>query len=112
MSIITWRTNTGAIFLLYLVAVIPSSGQTLTTLATFNGTNGADPYASLVQGIDGNLYGTTLGKGAFQGTVFKVTTGGMLTVLGALGRTYPIAAVVQGRNGNLYGTTQPVNAFP
>ena len=50
------------------------SAQTLTTLAVFNGTNGESPQSPLVQGTDGNLYGTTAGGGTVnQGTFFKIT---------------------------------------
>ena len=70
---------------LLLCVVIPRAGraQTLTTLANFIGTNGANPFfAPLVQGTDGNLYGTTQAGGAHdQGTVFKITPTGTLTML-------------------------------
>ena len=55
---------------------------TLTTLFSFNGTNGYFPYGSLVQATDGNLYGVTSyggnlsvqnGGGYGDGTVFKIT---------------------------------------
>ena len=32
---------------------------TLTTLATFTGANGANPYASVIEDSSGNLFGTT-----------------------------------------------------
>ncbi|MGB2606703.1 MAG: hypothetical protein WBC78_24075, partial [Candidatus Sulfotelmatobacter sp.] len=44
-----------------VATAIISPGQTkFTSLFSFEGTNGADPhYVDLVQGIDGELYGTT-----------------------------------------------------
>lgn len=88
----------------------------LTSLYSFTGGNdGAEPYAALVQGRDGNFYGTTVIGGntnyyyAGLGTVFKINTNGVLTSLysftGQYDGAYPIAGMVEGRDGNLYGTT-------
>ncbi|SPE50062.1 hypothetical protein SBV1_1030001 [Verrucomicrobia bacterium] len=53
----------------------------LTTMVSFNGTNGISP-PGLVQGSDGNFYGTTEYGGANgRGTVFQVTPAGVLTTL-------------------------------
>ena len=42
--------------------------------------DGGQPYASLLQGTDGNFYGTTFTGGANDyGTIFKITSGGTLT---------------------------------
>jgi uncharacterized repeat protein (TIGR03803 family) len=50
---------------------------TLTTLHTFENTDGANPEAGLVQAIDGDFYGTTVSGGSSDGgTVFKITAGG------------------------------------
>lgn len=88
-------------------------GGTLTTLHSFNGSDGESPFAGLVQGTDGNLYGTTGGNAAHydRGTVFKITTGGSLTTIYSFSQTgftngsYPTAGLVQATDGNFYGTT-------
>src|SRR2546423_489003 len=74
---------------------------------------GEHPYASLVQGGDGNFYGTTQQGGASgNGTVFRMTPVGGLTTLveftgnGASNKgSAPYAGLVQGSDGNFYGTT-------
>ncbi|MGB8369448.1 MAG: choice-of-anchor tandem repeat GloVer-containing protein [Verrucomicrobiia bacterium] len=84
-------------------------GQTIQTLCSFNGTNGAMPMGVLTLGTDGNFYGTTgFGSGYGYGTVFKVTTNGTLTPLvffnGNNGAN-PYAGLTLGTDGNFYGTT-------
>ena len=54
---------------------------TITTLHSFACTDGCAPYGGLVQGSDGNFYGTTRsgGTNGFNyGTVFKITPSGSL----------------------------------
>ncbi len=85
-------------------------GGTLTILYSFkNTTDGINPSASLVQGTDGNLYGSTVNHGAnFYGVLFKITTKGKLTVLHSFNGTdgsQPVAPLIQGTDGNFYGTT-------
>ena len=107
-----WRTAC-AVFLFSAIMAIVSSAQTFTTLADFNVSNGAFPSGSLVQGTDGNFYGTTLSGGANgDGTVFKITSSGTLTTLYSFcsqtncsDGTSPFAGLVQGSDGNFYGTT-------
>ncbi|MFM2199586.1 MAG: hypothetical protein RLZZ505_3018, partial [Verrucomicrobiota bacterium] len=82
---------------------------TLTTLVNFDFANGRNPRAALVQGSDGNFYGTTENGGSHDlGTVFKMTASGTLTTLVNFtwenGRN-PISSLVQGRDGSFYGTT-------
>ena len=81
----------------------------MTTLVYFNGTNGSYPLAGLVQGIDGDFYGTTVSGGANgKGTVFQMTSAGVLTTLVSFSNTNgaaPLDALVQGSDGNFYGTT-------
>src|ERR1017187_7800866 len=60
-------------------AVITSPAQTLTTLHSFDSTDGAYPFAGLFQASDGNFYGTTYNGGTNnEGTVFKITPSGTL----------------------------------
>ena len=82
----------------------------LTILYSFkNTTDGTNPNAALVQGTDGNLYGSTADHGANgYGVIFKVSTKGKLKVLhsfaGADG-SVPVAALTQGSDGNFYACT-------
>ena len=75
------------------------------------GTDGGSPGAGLIQGSDGNFYGTTqVGGASGYGTVFKVTPAGVETVLYSFGGgtdgSYPYAGLTQGADGNFYGTTE------
>jgi len=97
---------------------ISPSGQ-LATLYNFcsknNCADGTSSIAGLVQGTDGNFYGTTYGGGSNNGgTVFQISPSGTLTTLYSLcsqggssctDGAYPSAALVQGTDGNFYGTT-------
>ena len=82
----------------------------VTLLHSFSGNNdGANPFGALVQGRDGNFYGTTSGGTNNAGTVFQISTDGAFTSLysftgGADGAT-PGTGLVQGNDGNLCGTT-------
>jgi uncharacterized repeat protein (TIGR03803 family) len=83
--------------------------QTFTSLLSFDGTNGANPqWGALVQGRDGNFYGTTSSGGLYgYGTVFKITPGGTLTTLhsfsnGADG-SGPIPGLALASDGDFYG---------
>ena len=73
--------------------------------------DGFDPVAGLIQGTDGNFYGTTLGggTGVSPGTVFQITSAGVLTTLhsfnGLSDGTEPFAGLVQHTDGTFYGTT-------
>lgn len=86
------------------------SGSTLTTLASFNNTNGAGPCGTLWRDKYGNIFGTTSqgGTNGGFGTIFELTSGGVLTSLFSFGLTngaYPLGNLVQAADGNLYGTT-------
>ena len=89
-----------------------SEGYTLSTLATFNGTNGARPVAGLLADSAGNLFGTTGNGGASGvGTVFELTkdsAGYTLSTLATFDGTNganPYASLIADSAGNLFGTT-------
>jgi len=92
---------------------IGAQAQTITMLHSFYGPDGALPYAGMIQGVDGNLYGTTLNGGAKNvGTIFKISPSHTFTTLYSFcslsacsDGSHPVAALVLGRNGNFYGTT-------
>jgi uncharacterized repeat protein (TIGR03803 family) len=93
--------NEGTVFMM-------TPAGNLTNLVAFNETDGAVPAASLVQGSDGNFYGTTFWGGTYDiGTVFRVTPAGVFTLLASftgVDGDNPAAGLVQGRDGNFYGT--------
>jgi len=107
-----------SVFLLGVVLAMASPPLTLTTLHSFDFTDGESPSA-LVQGTDGNFYGTTYYGGSNTscsnlgcGTVFKITPAGTLKTLynfcaqtGCTDGSVPVGLVLAS-NGNLYGTTQ------
>jgi uncharacterized repeat protein (TIGR03803 family) len=93
-------------------AVVPLSAQTFNTLFTFDGTNGAIPeFGSLVQGEDGELYGTTESGGVSPndgGTVFEITSVGALTTLYGFSTRHgavPNGGLVLATGGSFFGTT-------
>lgn len=105
-----WPRGLGAVF-----KVTPAG--TLTMLYSFcsqpNCTDGENPYGVLMQGSDGNFYGTTTGGGEYgNGTVFRLTPGGTLSTLysfcaqpGCRDGSVPQGGLVQATDRNFYGTT-------
>ena len=101
---------------------VPGSGA-VTTIYVFKGAFGGppgDPAAPgfpLIEGADGNLYGTTAYGGTPSvtcpqgcGTVFRITPSGVETVLYSFGANptdgqSPSGALVLANDGNFYGTT-------
>jgi uncharacterized repeat protein (TIGR03803 family) len=90
------------------------SAQTFTSLYTFGNADGANPLGGLVLETDGNLYGTTTYGGVYsEGSVFKITPSGALTLLysfcpqsGCSHGSAPFAGLVAGASSSfLYGTT-------
>lgn len=108
-----------------VVTTQAAHAQTVTTLYSFCSQSGCKDGESLssglVQGPDGNFYGTTTGGGANNnaslcqnigcGTVFRITPTGELTTLynfcsltNCADGNNPIAPLVLATDGNFYGT--------
>lgn len=102
-------------------AQTPTKSVKFTTLFNFDGgAKGGNPAGSLIQGRDGNLYGTTFDGGSNTnkicggscGTVFKISPRGKLTTLysfcaqtNCTDGAAPAAPLVLGTDGNFYGIT-------
>jgi uncharacterized repeat protein (TIGR03803 family) len=97
--------------LLYFMTVLLHA-QTFNTIATFNGKNGTYVYDSLVQGLDGNMYGVA------TTTVFRMTPSGKLTTIynfcslpNCADGSNAQGTLVQTPDGSLYGTTAEGGPF-
>jgi uncharacterized repeat protein (TIGR03803 family) len=87
-----------------------STNGTLKILWSFTGaSDGSAPEDGLVQGADGNYYGTTYGSYGGYGGVFKFTPPELVTGLysftGGNDGANPFSGLTQGSNGYFYGTT-------
>jgi uncharacterized repeat protein (TIGR03803 family) len=88
----------------------PSNTLSASTLVSFNGTNGKEPYANAALDSSGNVFGTTEAGGANgDGAVFEIAYGsGAVTTLASFNGTngkYPYAGAVLDSSGDLFGTT-------
>jgi uncharacterized repeat protein (TIGR03803 family) len=93
--------------------VTPAGGRTVLYSFGAGNDDAVQPDAALIQGADGNFYGTSAAGGAYgAGTVFRITPAGVETVLyafsgGASGEpATPAPGLILGADGNLYGTTR------
>jgi uncharacterized repeat protein (TIGR03803 family) len=84
-----------------------------TLLHSFSGgmTDGGYPWGGVIRDAKGSLYGDTSGGGtSSNGTVYKLSKSGTLTVLysfagGMTDGCYPLGTPAMDNNSNLYGTT-------
>src|ERR1700735_860685 len=121
-----WRTSRLASVIFVVPALLLMSLATLapaahalseTVMHSFDGSDGEEPHAGLIQGNDGNFFGAAFEGGANDGgTVFKLTPSGTLTTLysfcsvvsgtgACLDGESPLGSLIQGDDGNFYGTT-------
>ncbi len=100
----------GTVFSMYIDRFM-SSRDALTTVHSFNGSDGIQPNGDLIRGIDGALYGTAWGGGVYGwGTVFRMTTNGstfdtLYSFTGGSDGAYPNDGLLQTSDGSLYGAT-------
>ncbi|MGZ8189475.1 MAG: choice-of-anchor tandem repeat GloVer-containing protein, partial [Methylosarcina sp.] len=89
---------------------------TFSVLHEFDGGNGGKaPAAGLIQGSDGNFYGTTTAGGTEgQGIVYRISPSGDFSVLHSFDTitgANPYAPLVQYGDGSFYGTTVNGGSF-
>ena len=98
-----WIVSDGGVF------KISSAGKESLVYAFKGGPgDGQNPYTSLIQGIDGNFYGTTeYGGTSEMGTIYKLSSAGVETILynfpNQTDGAYPRLPLTQGPDGLLYG---------
>ncbi len=96
-------SNSGTVF------KIANGSKTVTTIASFNGSNGAAPQTSLALDGQGNIYGTTTAGPNPDGTVFEIASGSnIVTTIASFNGTNgaePVGSLARDSQGNLFGTT-------
>jgi uncharacterized repeat protein (TIGR03803 family) len=113
MKLEAWKKVIG-VLVLCAATVIAAKGQIFENLLNFDGTNGMHPPGSLVQGVNGYLYGVTPAGGTNGGgTAFKMSSSGVLTTLynfcsqaECADGEAPSISLVLATNGNFYGVTE------
>jgi len=118
MSRLNFCMRACAFFVLWAMTAVTLPAQTFKMLHSFDNTDAALPWATMVQGSDGNFYGTTQNGGNPAcslgcGTIFKITPKGKVTAFNFDGTngSEPIAGLVQAANGEFYGVTTSGGTF-
>jgi len=96
-------------FMVVLVLGALAQAQTFTTLYNFEGSDGGNSYAAIIQDTEDNLYTTASYGGAYApyGVVLKLDRAGTETVLHSfdyLDGAYSYSPLTRDSMGNLYGT--------
>jgi uncharacterized repeat protein (TIGR03803 family) len=112
MSKLNFWMRACALSVLWATTTVTLPAQTFKSLDSFDNTDAAYPWATLVQGNDGNFYGTTQNGGNTActlgcGTIFRITPNGKLTTFSFDGTngSQPYAGLVQTASGDFYGVT-------
>lgn len=101
----TWYSGSGTAFSLTTNGII-------TKLFSFDPTNGR-PDCKMTEGLDGNLYGTTISGISGFGSIFTLNKNGTFTNLYNLNGTNgnnPVTVMTLSHDGNLYGTMPNASA--
>jgi len=102
-------TTTGGSNSLGTIYRVNAAGQLVGLYSFTGGDDGGAVLAGLVQGLDGNLYGTAERGGTSSfGTIFRITAAGVITPMYSFSGedgAYPYGALVQAADGSFYGTT-------
>jgi uncharacterized repeat protein (TIGR03803 family) len=117
-----WRSNLTLLLPVFLaasgmaigLAIAPASSHENTLHAFQGGSDGALPNGGLIDGKNGNFYGTTVDGGSNSGcqgcgVIFKIAPDGAETVLysfqGGNDGAGPSGSLLKDKAGNLFGTT-------
>ena len=113
--------NKGMVFEIQNTGTVaaPVYASAPTTLVSFNGYDGANPYAGLIADASGDLFGTTEAGGTYgYGTVFEIQNTGAvaapvyasapitLVSFNSSNGANPYAGLTADANGDLFGTTE------
>jgi uncharacterized repeat protein (TIGR03803 family) len=112
---VTWTMALAwaAVLVSAVITMQSAQAQSFNTLYGFDGTDGANSVAGLIQATNGRFYGTTDSGGVNNdGTVFEFTPSGSLSAIYSFCSQTdctdgwdPVAGLIQATNGDLYGTT-------
>ncbi len=103
-----WWKKAAWILVVCAATCVTAGAQSFTLLDSFDGTDGGLPRTVLVQGLDGEMYGTTESGGLYgSGTVFKLSPNGALTSVFSFNQYdggFPIGSLALGTDGASMGS--------